>query len=77
MSRIISRPTPYFDLWSEKLRRATRPRGRKTQLACHLAAITGKSTFHWQNNISKILRRESLPNAETLLAIDHWLHHNP
>ena len=65
--------TPFLDAWREELRTALNGRGLKTELARSMAAARHQSLAEWQNRLSRILRGDTRPHAEDVLAISHWL----
>ena len=65
--------TPYLDAWRTSLRRATDGPGLKTELARFMAAARDQPLHTWKVNIPKILREDSIPNGEDVLAISAWI----
>ena len=65
--------TSLFDAWRERTTAALGERGRKAQLARHLAERYGRDQASWQNDIARWLSGRQMPTAEQLLAIDGWL----
>ncbi len=65
--------TPYLDAWRKSLRAATDGRGLKTELARFMAAAREQPLDTWRVNIPKILRGDSIPNGEDVLAISAWM----
>lgn len=67
------RLTPRVDALLAALDSAIRPRGMKTHLARHLGATTRGQEIRWLLDFGRWRKRESLPGAETALAIEEWL----
>lgn len=73
MSRSRLTHTPYLDGWRARLEAATEGRGRKAELARHLAAARGQSIQVWTVGIARILARRVIPNGEDVLEISAWM----
>ncbi|MES2569347.1 MAG: hypothetical protein V4710_04750 [Verrucomicrobiota bacterium] len=67
-------PTPFFDPWRAAAADALSERGSKAELARYLSAQYGHDERTWQTQIAHILSGRQVPNAETYLAIEHWIH---
>jgi hypothetical protein len=69
----VKRATPFFDRWIETTERRLARRGAKAKLARYLSEKYGRPARSWESNIAQIIKRDLLPNAEILLAIDRWI----
>jgi hypothetical protein len=65
--------TPLFNAWLKMASRRLAPRGRKADLARHLAAQYGRPARSWERHLAAILNGERLPNAEIYIAMDRWI----
>lgn len=68
----MKRATPCFDKWIRSIERKLAPRGAKADLARYLSEQYGRPARSWESNLSKVIARDLLPNAEMPLAIDAW-----
>ena len=72
---VRDRATPFLDAWVAHLRDVLAPRGMQSELARHLSGPDGPR--RWSATFSKWFRRENLPGAEEVLAINQWLATRP
>jgi hypothetical protein len=68
--------TPRYDAWVALLRIHLSKRGRKAELARHMAAERGQTFETWTVKVNRILGGQII-NAEDLLAISAWIAGRP
>ena len=69
--------TPRFDAWRKDATRQLAPRGRKAELARHLAAVYGRPERSWERHLSAIMAGDREPKADLFLTISAWLDGTP
>jgi hypothetical protein len=69
----VKRATPFFDKWIKATAGKLERRGTKAELARYLSKKYGRPARSWESNLSRIIARDLLPNAEILLAINGWI----
>jgi hypothetical protein len=69
----MKRSTPCFDRWVKAAEHKLARHGAKAELARYLSKRYGRPARSWESNLAQIIARNMLPNAEILLAIDHWM----
>ena len=65
--------TPFLDVWRERLRGATDGFGAKADLARFLESQGRRNLAANKNLVGWVLTGKMVPNAEDLLAMDHWI----
>lgn len=65
--------TPLLDKQLKQLARALDIDGAQQDLIHFMNKMNRKTERHWGNQLSAIIHRRRLPNAEVLLVIQKWL----
>lgn len=64
--------SPLLDQWRAATETVLSERGRKAELARHLAQHYGGTARTWEVSVQRLLKKHE-PRAEVLLAIDRWI----
>lgn len=65
--------TPFMDGWRDRLAETLATRGARTDLARFLASHYGQGIQVGKNLVARIQKEDFIPNAETALAVSHWI----
>ena len=64
---------PRFEAWLAQLSATLEPEGAKTELAAFMAKERRQKLSTWRVNISRIIAKSTVINAEDFLTIQAWL----